>query len=198
MSKIIGITGGIASGKSTVVAEVRKAGYRVIDADQVVHDLQAKGGKLYQVLVEHFGNEILDEKGHLNRPKLAQLIFASPENLKVSSTLQDQIIREELVRQRDQLAQTEDIFFMDIPLLIELDYQDWFDQIWLVYVDKETQLQRLMARNGYSPSEAQQRLASQMPLADKVKFADIIIDNSGSLENTKKVVHSLLENLQEK
>lgn len=198
MSKIIGITGGIASGKSTVVAEVRKAGYRVIDADQVVHDLQAKGGKLYQVLVEHFGNEILDEKGHLNRPKLAQLIFASPENLKVSSTLQDNIIREELVLQRDQLAQTEDLFFMDIPLLIELDYQDWFDQIWLVYVDKETQLQRLMARNGYSPSEAQQRLASQMPLADKVKFADIIIDNSGSLENTKKVVHSLLENLQEK
>ncbi len=198
MSKIIGITGGIASGKSTVVAEIRKAGYRVIDADQVVHDLQAKGGKLYQVLVEYFGNEILDEKGHLNRPKLAQLIFASPENLKMSSDLQDNIIREELAYQRDQLAQTEDLFFMDIPLLIELDYQDWFDQIWLVYVDKETQLQRLMARNGYSPSEAQQRLASQMPLADKVKFADVVIDNSGSLENTKKVVQSLLENLQEK
>ena len=168
MAKIIGITGGIASGKSTVTNYLRQKGYQVIDADQVVHELQAKGGKLYQALVSWLGSAILNEAGELDRPKLSQLIFSSQENLAKSSQLQNDIIRKELANRRDQLAKTEETFFMDIPLLFEQDYADWFDEVWLVYVNPETQIKRLKARNGYSQEEAQQRLASQMKLEDKV------------------------------
>lgn len=192
MTKIIGITGGIASGKSTVAAYLRQLGYQVIDADQVVHDLQAKGGKLYQALVEWLGQDILDQEGHLNRPALAQIIFSSKENLDRSADLQNGIIRAELGKRRDQLVQTESVFFMDIPLLIEADYVDWFDEIWLVALDEETQLQRLKERNGYSDQEAKKRLDSQMSLAQKRLFAHCVIDNSGSKEETfAQIRHSL-------
>ena len=94
MAKIIGITGGIASGKSTVTNYLRQKGYQVIDADQVVHELQAKGGKLYQALVRWLGSAILNEAGELDRPKLSQLIFSSQENLAKSSHIQNAIIRQ--------------------------------------------------------------------------------------------------------
>ena len=162
MTKIIGITGGIASGKSTVVAEIRKHGYQVIDADQVVHELQAKGGKLYQALCNWLGTDILQENGELDRKKLGQLIFSSKDMLEKSSRLQNGIIREELARRRDELAKTQKVFFMDIPLLIEHDYMEWFDDIWLVHLDEKTQLERLVMRNHFSKEEAKKRMTSQM------------------------------------
>ena len=195
MTKIIGITGGIASGKSTVVEEIRQAGYQVIDADAVVHDLQTKGGQLYQALLDWLGPEILRVDGQLNRPKLSQLIFSSPEHQVKSAQLQNDIIRQVLAKERDRLAQSEDIFFMDIPLLVELDYLDWFDAIWLVYVDEDKQVQRLMERNGYNQTQAQQRIAAQMPLVDKKKYATLILDNNGSLEDLQQQVRQALKNL---
>ena len=195
MTKIIGITGGIASGKSTVVEEIRQAGYQVIDADAVVHDLQAKGGQLYQALLDWLGPEILRADGQLDRPKLSQLIFSSPEHQARSAQLQNDIIRQALAQERDCLAQSEDIFFMDIPLLIELDYLDWFDAIWLVYVDEDKQVQRLMERNGYNQAQAHQRIAAQMPLLEKKKYATLILDNNGSLEDLQKQVRQALKNL---
>ncbi|MBF7050043.1 dephospho-CoA kinase [Streptococcus sp. HF-2466] len=196
MAKIIGITGGIASGKSTVTNYLRQKGYQVIDADQVVHELQAKGGKLYQALVSRLGSAILNEAGELDRPKLSQLIFSSQENLAKSSQLQNDIIREELANRRDQLAKTEETFFMDIPLLFEQDYADWFDEVWLVYVNPETQIKRLKARNGYSQEEAQQRLASQMKLEDKVPYADFVIKNDGNLEELIEQIDKKLRRLR--
>lgn len=193
MGKIIGITGGIASGKSTVVAEIRKAGYQVIDADQVVHELQAKGGRLYQALINWLGSDILDETGELNRPKLSQLLFGNPDYLAKSADIQGEIIREELATRRDILAANEALFFMDIPLLIEDDYQEWFDEIWLVYVTRSIQIDRLMIRNRYSQEEAELRISSQMPLDDKRDFADVIIDNTGTLEQLKQQVQEQLE-----
>ena len=195
MTKIIGITGGIASGKSTVLEEIRQAGYQVIDADAVVHDLQAKGGQLYQALLDWLGPEILRADGQLDRPKLSQLIFSSPEHQARSAQLQNDIIRQALAQERDCLAQSEDIFFMDIPLLIELDYLDWFDAIWLVYVDEDKQVQRLMERNGYNQTQAQQRIATQMPLLEKKKHATLILDNNGSLEDLQQQVRQALKNL---
>lgn len=195
MTKIIGITGGIASGKSTVVEEIRQAGYQVIDADAVVHDLQAKGGQLYQALLDWLGPEILTADDQLDRPKLSQLIFSSPENQARSAQLQNDIIRHGLAKERDRLAQSEDIFFMDIPLLVELDYLDWFDAIWLVYVDEDKQVQRLMERNGYNQAQAQQRIAAQMPLLEKKKYATLILDNNGSLEDLQQQVRQALKNL---
>ncbi|AZQ41669.1 dephospho-CoA kinase [Streptococcus periodonticum] len=196
MAKIIGITGGIASGKSTVTNYLRQKGYQVIDADQVVHELQAKGGKLYQALISWLGSAILNEAGELERPKLSQLIFSSQENLAKSSQLQNDIIRQELANRRDQLAKTEETFFMDIPLLFEQDYADWFDEVWLVYVNPETQIKRLKARNGYSQEEAQQRLASQMKLEDKVPYADFVIKNDGNLEELIEQIDKKLRRLR--
>ena len=196
MAKIIGITGGIASGKSTVTNYLRQKGYQVIDADQVVHELQAKGGKLYQALVSWLGSAILNEAGELERPKLSQLIFSSQENLAKSSQLQNDIIRQELANRRDQLAKIEETFFMDIPLLFEQDYADWFDEVWLVYVNPETQIKRLKARNGYSQEEAQQRLASQMKLEDKVPYADFVIKNDGNLEELIEQIDKKLRRLR--
>ncbi|WP_019790706.1 dephospho-CoA kinase [Streptococcus sobrinus] len=195
MSKIIGLTGGIASGKSTVTAYLRQKGYQVVDADQLVHTLQAKGGLLYQALILAFGTGILGPGQELDRPKFAQLIFNDPAARKKSADLQDRIIRQELIKERDRLAQEEDIFFMDLPLLFELDYEDWFDEIWLVVLDEDQQLQRLMARNGYSLEEAQKRVASQMPLSKKIRLADQLIDNNGSLEDTYRQLGQQLQRL---
>ena len=196
MARIIGITGGIASGKSTVTEFLRQLGYQVIDADQVVHELQEPGGRLYQALLSTFGPAILQEDGRLDRPKLGAMIFGDPELLAQSSQIQNQIIREELAGRRDLLAETEDIFFMDLPLLFELQYEDWFDQIWLVDVTVETQLSRLMTRNALSQDEAEKRIAAQLSLQEKRKRADVLIDNNGSLEETRQQIRNALQKLE--
>ena len=192
---IIGLTGGIASGKSTVVEMIKEAGYKVIDADQLVHDLQAQGGRLYLALLDWLGEEILLPNGELNRPKLGQLIFSNEEMRHRSAEIQGTIIREELATQRDCLAKKEDVFFMDIPLLIENGYQDWFDQIWLVAVSPEVQRQRLMKRNHLSPEEANLRIASQMSLKEKMPYASLVLDNNASLDDLKEKVKSAINDL---
>lgn len=192
---IIGLTGGIASGKSTVVEMIKEAGYKVTDADQLVHDMQAKGGRLYRALLDWLGEDILLSDGELNRPKLGKLIFLSEEMRQQSAEIQGKIIREELAAKRDCLAKEEDVFFMDIPLLIENDYQDWFDQIWLVAVSPEVQRQRLMKRNHLSAEEADMRIASQMPLSEKLPYASLVIDNNGSIDDLKEKVKSAIKDL---
>ena len=193
MRKIIGITGGIASGKSTVTNFLRQKGFEVVDADTLVHQLQKPGGRLYQILVEHFGEKILLENGELNRPLLASLIFSNPEEQEWSKETQGELIREELGFVRDKLAQTEDLFFMDIPLLFEQEYASWFDETWLVYVSRDTQLDRLMKRDYLTIEDAQARLASQWPLEEKKRLASHILDNNGSREQLLSQVTSLLQ-----
>ena len=112
-----------------------------------------------------------------------------------SAEIQGKIIREELAVKRDCLAKEEDVFFMDIPLLIENDYQDWFDQIWLVAVSPEVQRQRLMKRNHLSAEEAGMRIDSQMSLAEKLPYASLVIDNNGSIDDLKEKVKSAINDL---
>ena len=193
MGKIIGITGGIASGKSTVTNFLREQGFQVVDADAVVHQLQKPGGRLYQLLVQHFGQEIILENGELNRPLLASLIFSNPEEREWSKQIQGEIIREELAALREQLAQTETIFFMDIPLLFEQDYSAWFDETWLVYVDRDVQVERFMKRDQLSKEVAESRLATQWSLEEKKKLASHILDNNGSRDQLVTQVVKLLE-----
>lgn len=193
MGKIIGITGGIASGKSTVTNFLRREGYKVVDADALVHKLQNSGERLYRILVEHFGQEIILENGSLNRPLLAKRLFSNPSELEWSKETQGEVIREELATLREQLAQTEGVFFMDIPLLFEQGYDSWFDEIWLVYVDKKTQIERLMNRDHLNIEEAQARLESQWSLSKKKKLASHIIDNSGTQKELVNQIASLLE-----
>ena len=193
MGKIIGITGGIASGKSTVTNFLRKQGFQVVDADAVVHQLQKPGGRLFEALVQHFGQKIIFENGELNRPLLASLIFSNHEEREWSRITQGEIIREELATLRDQLALTEEIFFMDIPLLFEQDYVSWFDDTWLVYVDRDVQVERLMKRDQLSKDEAKSRLAAQWPLEKKKDLASHILDNNGNQDQLLTQVRILLE-----
>ena len=193
MGKIIGITGGIASGKSTVTNFLRQKGFQVVDADALVHQLQKPGGRLFKALVQHFGQEIILENGELNRLLLASLIFSNTEEREWSKQIQGEIIREELAILRDQLAQTESIFFMDIPLLFEQDYSSWFNETWLVYVEPDVQMDRLMKRDQLSKDLAISRLAAQWTLEKKKGLASQVIDNNGSQDQLLAQVNSLLE-----
>ena len=196
MGKIIGITGGIASGKSTVTEFLRQKGFQVVDADAVVHQLQKPGGRLYQVLVEHFGGKVLLENGELNRPLLASLIFSNPEEQEWSKRTQGEIIREELAALRNQFAQTEALFFMDIPLLFEQNYASWFDETWLVYVNRDVQLERLTKRDQISKEAAESRLNSQWPLERKISLANHSLDNNGNQKQLMAQVVQLLEEMR--
>ena len=193
MGKIIGITGGIASGKSTVTNFLRQKGFQVVDADALVHQLQKPGGRLFKALVQHFGQEIILENGELNRPLLASLIFSNTEEREWSKQIQGEIIREELASLRDKLAQTESIFFMDIPLLFEQDYSAWFDETWLVYVEPDVQMERLMKRDQLSKDLAISRLSAQWSLEEKKGLASQVIDNNGSQDQLLAQLNSLLE-----
>ena len=124
---------------------------------------------------------------------LASLIFSNPEEQEWSKETQGELIREELGFVRDKLAQTEDLFFMDIPLLFEQEYASWFDETWLVYVSRDTQLDRLMKRDYLTIADAQARLASQWPLEEKKRLASHILDNNGSREQLLSQVASLLQ-----
>ena len=196
MGKIIGLTGGIASGKSTVTSYLIEKGYAVIDADRVVHDLQAQGGELYQALVEHFGTEILLDTGDLNRPALAERIFSSQNEIAWSNQVQGEMIRKALARERDRLIEAEDLFFMDIPLLIEQGYLDWFDQVWLVYVTEDTQLERLMERNALTEDQVRDRLAAQMSLDEKKALVDLVIDNNSKRDHLYQQIDRVLEQIE--
>lgn len=195
MGRIIGITGGIASGKSTVTEFLRQKGFQVVDADAHVHQLQKTGGRLYQMLVEHFGEKIFLENGELNRPLLASLIFSNSEEREWSKETQGKIIRDELRALRDKLAQTEDVFFMDIPLLFEQDYATWFDEIWFVYVNRDVQLERLMKRDQISKEAAESRLNSQWPLERKISLASHSLDNNGNQEQLIAQVVQLIDEM---
>lgn len=196
MATVIGITGGIASGKSTVSQYLLEKGNPVIDADQVVHNLQAKGGRLYEALLVRFGSGILDETGELDRPGLGQLVFSDKAVLQELSLVQDEVIRQALLEERNCLVQEHELVFMDIPLLFEAAYQETCDQIWLVYVPESVQLDRLMERNGYSQEEAAQRLAAQWPIEDKKGLAHVVIDNQGERQETYDQLETLLAQLE--
>ena len=195
MGKIIGITGGIASGKSTVTEFLRQKGFQVVDADAVVHQRQKPRGRLFQILVEHFGEKVLLENGELNRPLLASLIFSNPEEQEWSKRAQGEIIREELAALRNQFAQTGTLFFMDIPLLFEQNYASWFDETWLVYVNRDVQLERLMKRDQISKEAAESRLNSQWPLERKISLASHSLDNNGNQEQLIAQVVQLFEEM---
>ena len=217
MKMVIGLTGGIASGKSTVVDFLISEGYQVIDADKVVRQLQEPGGKLYKAIVETYGLDFIADNGQLNREKLGALVFSDSKEREKLSNLQDEIIRTELYDRRDDLlkkmtdksvsknfdskSQGKNLsvnkpIFMDIPLLIEYNYTG-FDEIWLVSLPEKIQLERLMSRNKFTEEEAKKRISSQMPLSEKQKVADVILDNSGTIEALKKQIQRELARIEE-
>ncbi|MER2262270.1 MAG: dephospho-CoA kinase [Psychrobacillus sp.] len=191
---IIGLTGSIASGKSTVSNMLKEMGYPIIDADLVARIVVEKGTNALQKITEVFGEGILTPDGELNRPKLGERIFSSPAQRKQLNDIMHPAIRAEMMRQKEDMIQAgHPVIIMDIPLLFESKLQSYVDKIIVVTVSEETQLKRLMARNNYSMEEAKARIHSQLPLSIKEKGADAVIYNNSSLESTREQLEKILE-----
>ena len=194
--KIIGLTGGIASGKSTVATELRKQNVPVFDADEVSRNAVAKGSKGLALVAEAFGVEYLTADGEMDRAKISQLVFSDKEALKTLEGILHKIVWDEaeafLAEAREQKVK---LAVLDVPLLIETKWHERVDLVWLVAVSKEQQIKRAMIRSGMTEEEVKARIAAQMSLEDKKKFADVVLDNSGALEETLEQVHKELAKL---
>ena len=194
--KIIGLTGGIASGKSTVTTELRKQNVPVFDADEVSRNAVTKGSKGLALVAEAFGAEYLTADGEMDRAKISQLVFSDKEALKTLEGILHKIVWDEaeafLAEAREQKAK---LAVLDVPLLIETKWHERVDLVWLVAVSKEQQIKRAMIRSGMTEEEVKARIAAQMSLEDKKKFADVVLDNSGALEETLEQVHKELAKL---
>ncbi|WP_071460346.1 dephospho-CoA kinase [Bacillus massilinigeriensis] len=185
MGVIIGLTGGIASGKSTVSRLLEKRGFPIIDADIEARNAVEKGEPAYEKIVKEFGEGILHPDGNIDRAKLGSIVFYDEAKRKLLNGFVHPDVRRRMAEKRDEAIQSNaKAVVLDIPLLFESGLENMVDKILVVYVDEETQLRRLMARNNYSKEEALARIHSQMPLRDKVKLADSVIDNSRTVEET--------------
>lgn len=192
----IGLTGGIASGKSTVSAELRRQGVPIFDADQNAREAVAKGSKGLALVAEAFGSEYLTDAGELNRPKVSELVFHDKQALKTLEGILHKIVWENaesfLKTQRELGAK---VAVLDVPLLIETGWHKQVDKVWLVAVSRRQQIERAMLRSGMTEAEVVARIDAQMSLEEKKKYADVVLDNSGSLESTLAHVQVELDKL---
>lgn len=189
MCKIIGLTGGIACGKSTVSHYLAQKGAQIVDADQTAHELLEPNGALYEAYQKHWGKQVLLADGTLNRRKVGQLAFANAQEKNWLNHTAHPIIKEAIERKISVIKSG--VIILDVPLLFEAGWDKITDGNCVVFVIREIQLQRLIARNGYTRQEALNRINAQMPLNEKKRRADWLIDNSGSLEETYRQADTL-------
>ena len=196
----VGLTGGIASGKSTVAKMFQEKGAFLIDFDVLVHSVQKPEGSAWEKIVENFGSEILRKDGTIDREKLGAIVFNDKEKLERLNEIVHPFVFEEWERQiADIKKKTPDAIIMsEIPLLIEVGKVDAVDMVVLVYVSPEEQVRRLVERDGYSREEALVRLDSQMSIDEKLMYSDLVVDNGGSLDETRKQVDDVWERLIER
>ena len=189
--RVLGLTGGIGSGKSVVASMLSGLGATVIDADQLARDIVEPGQPALQEIAAAFGQEILQPDGRLNRGKLADIIFADP----AARARLDSITHPRIQRlMEDAIAARRDrpgVLVLDIPLLFENERRAVVERTIVVWVDAATQRRRLVERDGLTQAQARQRIAAQMPLDEKRARADHVIDNSGSLEDTRRQVEAI-------
>lgn len=185
----IGLTGGIASGKSTVVSMLRQYDAAIIDCDIIARDVVLPGSKGLQAVGRAFGPQALLSDGTMNRAYIGSIVFSNPAKKQELEEILFPLIRQEIRTKITQLEKTgEAVAFLDMPLLFEVKYQSYVNEVWLVYVDAVTQLARLMARNGYTKDEALARIRSQFPIDKKRALSQVIVDNTASLEKTEEQV----------
>ncbi|MFB4159813.1 dephospho-CoA kinase [Geomicrobium sp. JSM 1781026] len=191
---IIGLTGGIASGKSFIAELLQRNGLPIIDADQIAKKIVEPGEKAHALIKERFGNGVFHDDDTLHRKKLGVIIFNDEKERQALNDIMHPLIQEESTRQqRDYEEKGHRTIVYDIPLLVENNRMDSVDQVLLVFVDEKTQLERLMERDNSSEEEAKSRIASQIPLDEKKKYADEIVDNSGSRLDSEKQVEKILK-----
>lgn len=185
---IIGLTGGIASGKSTVSKILKGAGACVIDADQIVHQLLARNHLVRKQVVDYFGPSIVSAAGGIDRTLLGEIIFADDDKRKQLEKIIHPLVIREMETQLANHQELEKHIILDIPLLYETKLDYLVEQVWVVYVEPEVQLQRLLNRGQLSKAEAIKRIKTQLPLSEKKEMADLVIDNNGSRRELKAKV----------
>lgn len=193
----IGLTGGIASGKSTVSRLLSELGAPIVDADAIAHAVVAPGQPAWRQIIAYFGDQILCSDGSINRRKLGDIVFSDTEKRKrLEEITHPAIWRQVSAEARMAEAAGYRVVVLDVPLLLETDWNRMVDEVWVVYVDHQTQIQRLIARDSLTPQQAEMRIASQLSLEEKKQYADVVIDNSGSPESTRCQVKKLWERLR--
>ena len=194
MTLVIGLTGGIASGKSTVAQMFQQCGITVVDADVIAKEAVEQGMPAYQKIAETFGQGVLLETGDIDRRKLGEIVFANEEKRLQLNAIVHPEVRKMMIKQRDEAIRAGERFVvLDIPLLYESGLEHLTDKVIVVWVPKELQLERLMKRNRFNEDEALNRIHAQQSLDEKKKRADAVIDNSGSLKDTEAQLHQLLD-----
>ncbi len=194
MKLIIGVTGGIASGKSNVCNIISQEGYPVIDCDKITAQLSVKGGPIYNVIVEKFGEDFLLDDGELDRKKLAKQIFNNAASKQILDSITHPIIKDEVDRQISEIK--DGIIFLEAPLLYESKFNDMCDKVICVFLQKKLQVQRLMDREGIDEDYALAKIHSQMDLYLKKSLADYVIDSRGTFEETKMLVLSVINEIK--
>jgi dephospho-CoA kinase len=189
----VGLTGGIASGKSTIAQMLVVKGARLIDFDEISHTVEEPDGPVWKEIVRHFGNEILQSDLTIDRRKLGDIVFANREKLELLNRLVHPAVFKMWHRRIEEIRAVHPnaIVLSDIPLLIETGMKPMVDLVLLVYVPPEVQIARLMTRNGYCFKDAERRVVSQIPIGEKLPFADIVVRNDGSREETRKALNAV-------
>jgi len=193
MTLVIGLTGSIATGKSTVSLMFDEFNIPVVDADKLSREVVRPGEEAYNEIVAAFGKQILREDQTLDRDKLGQIIFADEAKRNTLNQIVHPAVRKKMIEKRDAyVKQKEKCIVLDIPLLFESKLTGFVDKSIVVYVDEAVQLKRLMDRNGYAKEEAMQRISSQIPVKEKADLADEVIDNNGSKIESCRQLESIL------
>lgn len=193
MALVIGLTGGIASGKSTVSNMLKEMKIPVVDADVEARLAVMKGEPAYSKIIATFGRDILLEDEEIDRQKLGSIIFHQAEKRMLLNEIVHPEVRKRMIGQVEKAKESgEEVVVLDIPLLFESKLTYMVEKTILVYVDYDIQLQRLMERNNLRVEDAKARIQSQMPLNEKIKLADAVIDNNGTIERTKTQLINVL------
>lgn len=189
--RVLGLTGGIGSGKSAVGLMFAQLGADLVEADQIARDVVVPGQPALDEIVRAFGADILLPDGRLNRSKLASIIFADPAARKRLNAITHPRIRERMAAEVAARTALPGVLILDIPLLYENERTTTVESVIVVWVDPETQLRRLIERDGLTADDARRRIAAQMPLDEKRARADHVIDNTGSREQTRRQVETI-------
>ncbi|MDN6152994.1 MAG: dephospho-CoA kinase [Tetragenococcus halophilus] len=196
MSFILGITGSIATGKSTVVNIFKQYGFPVVDADIIAREVVEPNTAGLKKVVETFGSSVLCSDGSLNRKQLGQIIFSDTKKRQALNALLAPFLQEAIIEQIKRASAVSSLVIADIPLLYEAGYDKYMDQVAVVYIPEDLQVQRLMKRDRITKKEAQKKVASQLSIEEKKKRADIIFDNQESLSSIRQQIFSWLKKRQ--
>lgn len=197
---IAGLTGGIATGKSTISGMFREAGAVIVDADRIAHEVVEKGQPAWEEIKAHFGDRILLPGGEIDRERLGGIVFHNEQQKENLNRIVHPFVFQKMEAEIEdaRLADPRSIVILDVPLLIETGMHQALPAVILAYIPEDMQLARLMARDGLSEADALARIRSQMPIDSKQQIADMVIDNSGSLDATRKQVGEVMHRLRER